>query len=55
MSEGGPREAEAGLDAKPNRCFDSRWRGYEVAWVFYNNMSMWDDARRFKRLLARSA
>ncbi len=30
-------------------------RGYEVAWVLFNNMSMWNDARRFKRLLARSA
>ncbi len=37
---------------------DLRWlvqqlRGYEEAWVLFNNMSMWDDARRFKRLLAR--
>jgi uncharacterized protein YecE (DUF72 family) len=35
------------------------WRGRyvatEEAWVLFNNMSMWDDARRFKRLLARSA
>jgi len=30
-------------------------RGYKEAWVLFNNMSMWDDARRFKRLLARSA
>ncbi len=29
-------------------------RGYEEAWVLFNNMSMWDDARRFKRLLARA-
>jgi hypothetical protein len=27
----------------------------ERARVLFNNMSMWDDARRFKRLLARSA
>jgi len=29
-------------------------RGYEEAWVLFNNASMWDDARRFKSLLARS-
>lgn len=26
---------------------------YEDAWVLFNSMSMWDDARRFKQLLAR--
>jgi uncharacterized protein YecE (DUF72 family) len=39
---------------------DLRWlaqrvREYDQAWVLFNNMSMWDDARRFKQLLARSA
>jgi hypothetical protein len=27
----------------------------ERVWVLFNNISMWDDARRFKQLLARSA
>jgi uncharacterized protein YecE (DUF72 family) len=38
---------------------DLRWlaqqvHGYEEVWVLFNNMSMWEDVRRFKRLLARS-
>ncbi len=34
----------------------ARWRqeaSADYAWVLFNNMSMWDDARRFKQLLAR--
>lgn len=27
-------------------------RRYREAWVLFNNISMWDDARRFKRLMA---
>lgn len=30
-------------------------RHYREAWVFFNNVSMWDDARRFRQLLERAA
>lgn len=30
-------------------------RRYRETWVFFNNMAMWTDARRFKRLLASTA
>ncbi|GIW44524.1 MAG: hypothetical protein KatS3mg077_1806 [Candidatus Binatia bacterium] len=29
-------------------------RAYAMAWVFFNNVAMWNDARRFRSLLARS-
>ncbi len=38
---------------------DLRWlllqlRGYTEVWVLFNNMSMWEDARRFRRLLGQA-
>lgn len=33
----------------------SDWaRAYPMAWVFFNNVAMWNEARRFRSLLARS-